>query len=117
MKQIVLIRILGLLLIMTLVFSGCTALDKSAHSGSSQSESPKITEASVQTPAPTAAPSAEPTPSSAPRRNSGSDQYARRCAYECTREYTDDQKEPHGRNGRTGRVRHVRRKERRRDPG
>lgn len=64
MKQTSILRILGLLLIMTLVFSGCTAIDKPTQSDNA--ESPAITEAPAQAPAPTAAPAAEPAPSSAP---------------------------------------------------
>lgn len=63
MKRTSLIRLLGLLMIMTLVLSGCTGIRKT---DSVLSESEKITEAPVQTPAETATSSAKPTPSEAP---------------------------------------------------
>ena len=66
MKRTALIRSLSLVLIMTLVLSGCTAIDESNHSDSDLSESQRITEAPVQTPSETTAPAAEPTPSKAP---------------------------------------------------
>lgn len=66
MKQTARIRVLGLLLIMTLVLSGCTVIGKTNHSDNDLSESQKITEAPVQTPVEAATPATEPTPPDTP---------------------------------------------------
>lgn len=66
MKRTARIQILGLLLVMTLVLSGCKAIGRSNGSDSMLTESPVLTEAPEQTPTETATPTPDVTPTAAP---------------------------------------------------
>lgn len=66
MKRTARIQTLGLLLVMTLVLSGCKAIGRSNGSDSMLTESPVLTEAPEQTPAETATPTPDVTPTAAP---------------------------------------------------